>query len=239
VRATAKTPFAPAHQLAVVFLSGTYEDAAYYQAWAERADVVIAADGGAAFLSARGIRPDLVVGDLDSLAAPVAQRLKDAGVEIVRHPVRKDATDGELAVDEALLRGADEVVLVGALGALDHTLGHLAILRRLLALGVAARLAAPRLSVCVLAAPAAVRLDSAPGTRVSVVPLARGVVVTLKGMEYPLENGALPEDACLGLGNAVSGAATVAVGEGLVAVLVESGGETFGRGRPARPGPAR
>ena len=67
-------------------------------------------------------------------------------MELVRHPVRKDVTDGELAVDEALRRGAGEVLLAGATGALDHTLGHLAILRRLTARGVAARLVAPDLS---------------------------------------------------------------------------------------------
>ena len=61
---------------------------------------------------------------------------RPAGVELIRHPVRKDRTDGELAVDEALRRGAGELVLAGALGALDHTLGHLAILRRVAARGV-------------------------------------------------------------------------------------------------------
>ena len=215
---------------AVVFLDGVYEDAAYYRAWAEAAALVVAADGGARFLIAAGVRPDVVVGDFDSLPSAAAARLADDGVELVRHPVRKDVTDGELAVEEALRRGAGELVLAGALGALDHTFGHLAILRRLAARGVAARLAAPHLTVRVLVAPAETALDAAAGTRVSVAPLGDDAVLTLRGFDYPLTRGVLPGDACLGLGNSVDagGAAGIVVHEGVVAVLVASGDEAFG-----------
>ena len=129
-----------------MFLNGVYEETAYYVGWAAAADLVVGADGGARFLLAAGVSPDLVVGDFDSLAAARVAELEAAGVELVRHPVRKDQTDGELAVDEARRRGAGELVLAGALGALDHTLGHLAVLRRLEAAGVRvpSRLAAAR-----------------------------------------------------------------------------------------------
>ena len=221
-------PRADRARLAVVFLAGEYDDPAYFRGWAEAADMVVAADGGARFLLDHGVRPDVVVGDFDSLAAPDAERLVAAGVELVRHPVRKDRTDGEMAADEALRRGAGELVLAGALGALDHTLGHLAILRRLAARGVAARLAAPRLTVRVFAAPDEVQLDALAGTRVSIVPLQGDALVTLEGFDYALDRGVLPQDACLGLGNAVVAAARILVHEGSVAVLVEDGDEAFG-----------
>ena len=84
-------------RLAVVFLDGDYDDPAYFRGWAEAADMVVAADGGARFLLEQGIRPDVVVGDFDSLPAGAVERLEAAGVELVRHPVRKDRTDGEMA----------------------------------------------------------------------------------------------------------------------------------------------
>jgi len=215
---------------AVVFLNGEYEDVSYYCARAATADLVIAADGAAAFLSAQGIRPDLVVGDFDSLPTGVLEDMAVSGVEIERLPVHKDTTDGELAVAEALRRGATEVLLAGALGALDHTLGHLAILRGLATRGIDARLVAPDLAVRVLVAPSRSALDSPPPTRVSVVALGGEALVTLKGLEYPLVRETLPGDACLGLGNAVASApSTVLVHEGTVAVLVASGEESFGR----------
>ena len=99
--------------LAVVFLDGDYGDPGWYRALVSRAGLVLAADGGARFLAGLGVTPDAVVGDFDSLDEAVVRRLEDDGVELVRHPVRKDVTDGELAVDEALRRGADEVVLAG------------------------------------------------------------------------------------------------------------------------------
>jgi thiamine pyrophosphokinase len=220
--------------LAVVFLNGEYEEPAFYCSWARAADLVVAADGGAGFLLEHGILPDVVVGDFDSLPAVAVERLEAAGVELVRHPVRKDRTDGEMAADEALRRGAVELVLAGALGALDHTLGHLAILRRLAARGVAARLAAPRLTVRVLVAPTEARLDAPAGTRVSIVPLQGDALVTLEGLDYPLSRGVLQRDACLGLGNAVEAAARILVHEGVAAVLVEDGDEAFGGERRDR-----
>jgi len=215
--------------LAVVFLDGEYVGPAWHRALAARAALVLAADGGAGFLADIGVRPDAVVGDFDSLDPAVAARLAADGVEFVRHPVRKDFTDGELAVEEALRRGAGEVLLAGATGALDHTLGHLAILRRLTARGVAARLVAPGLTAAVLAAPASVELTAVAGTRVSLVPLGGAATVTLTGLDYPLDRGVLPADACLGLGNHVSadGAAAIVVHDGVVAALVEAD-EGFG-----------
>ncbi len=226
---------------AALFLNGDYEDAGYYLEVAHRAGLLVAADGGARFLLEHGLCPHVAVGDFDSLAARDVRRLRDAGSEVVRHPVRKDATDGELAADEAVRRGAVELVLAGALGALDHTLGHLALLRRLEARGVAARLASPHLAVRVVAAPAALTLDAPPGTRVSLAPLGVDAVVSLEGLEYRLHRGVLPAAACLGLGNAVAapGPARVLLHEGVVAVLVEDGDETFGCARHSGAADAR
>ena len=226
--------------LAAVFLDGDHEETAFYRAWAATADLVVAADGGARFLVDHGLTPDLVVGDFDSLDAALAESLAAAGVELVRHPVRKDLTDGELAVEEARRRGAGELVLAGALGALDHTLGHLAILRRLATAGVPARLVAPQLTVRVLVAPAVAGLDAPAGTRVSLVPLGDDATVTLSGLTYPLAAGTLPAAACLGLGNAVAdgGAARIEVHQGVVAVVVADGAETFaGACRALPPAP--
>lgn len=232
--------------LAVVFLDGVYEEADYYVRWARAADVVVAADGGGRFLAAAGLVPDLLVGDFDSLDGPAVEEAGRRGARVVRHPVRKDQTDGELAVREAVGAGAGEIVLAGALGALDHVLGHLAVLGHTEAHGVPARLVAPDLTVRVLSAPATAVLDASPATRVSLAPLSGDCVVTLGGLDYPLECGRLPGDACLGLGNAVAeaagpsgagwdparaglpGGARVEVHEGRVAVLVASGRESFG-----------
>lgn len=235
-------------RLAAVFLDGEYEDPAYYAAWARAADLIVAADGGGRFLTALGVVPDVLVGDFDSLDEEAVAAIGRAGARIERHPVRKDQTDGELAVGEARLAGATELVLAGALGALDHVLGHLALLRRVEVAGTPARIVAPALTVRVLGPGSHVTLDAPAGTRVSLAPLGGDTTVTLAGFEYDLDRGRLPFDACLGLGNAVAGAttgpgpgggATIRVHEGDVALLVASGREAFGTlRRPAAAPPA-
>lgn len=217
--------------IAAVFLDGEYGDPGWHRSLADRADIVLAADGGARFLAALAVMPDAVVGDFDSLDEGTAERLRSAGVEFLRHPVRKDVTDGELAVEEAVRRGAGELLLAGATGALDHTLGHLAILRRLSACGVVARLVAPHLSATVLIAPIAVALVAPAGVRVSIQPVGEAATVTLTGLDYPLQRGVLPAEGCLGIGNHVAapGEARIAVHEGSVVVLVGWGDESFRR----------
>jgi len=214
---------------AAIFLNGEYEDAAYYLRARERASFVVAADGGHAFLRRHDLWPDLLVGDFDSLDGELLQEAQEANVEIVRRPVRKDQTDGELAVAEACARTSGEIVLLGALGGdLDHLLGHLCVLRGLSQTGRGARIAAPGLAVRVLCGPHEVGLGAPVGTRVSLVSLSPDAVVTLRGLEYPLTNAPLPATSCLGVSNAVAvPGATVALVGGVLALMVFDGDETF------------
>lgn len=88
-------------------------------------DLSIAADGGLRNALALGERVDIVLGDLDS----VGDIKLPENAERLTFPPEKDLTDAQLAVEAAVARGADELVLVGGLdGRLDHTLSVLGIL---------------------------------------------------------------------------------------------------------------
>ncbi len=88
------------------------------------ADFVIAADSGAELASGLGLEVDLIVGDLDSVRPQTARRARRRGAAIEAHPAAKDATDLELALEAAVTRGAQRVVIVGGgAGRLDHLLG--------------------------------------------------------------------------------------------------------------------
>ncbi len=83
---------------------------------------VIAADKGLEYAEQLGLRPDLVLGDFDSLGyAPGNARV---------FPVEKDDTDAMLAVRAGLEAGCDEFFLYGALdGArVDHTVANFQLL---------------------------------------------------------------------------------------------------------------
>jgi len=222
---------------AVIFLNGTYVSAAFDRRVAETADILLAADGGAARLDALGLRPAAVVGDLDSLDAETATRLASEGVEFDRHPVRKDETDAELAVGRALSMGARSIVLAGgAQGALDHILGHLTVLRRLAYEDVSAALVDVSIWVTVVVGPAELLLHGVDGRRVSLLAVGDGAVISLGGFDYELERGRLEGGACLGLGNTARGPRqSVGAHEGAVLVLVCGDGLSV---RAARRSPA-
>jgi thiamine pyrophosphokinase len=96
-------------------------------------DLCIAADQGYHTAKALGERIDLLLGDFDSIGSVPG----DEGMEIQRVPAEKDYTDTQLAVEIALERGADEIIIIGGLsGRLDHTLSTLAILEDLNSRGI-------------------------------------------------------------------------------------------------------
>jgi thiamine pyrophosphokinase len=93
------------------------------------ATLVIAVDGGLDRALLAGIDVDLIVGDLDSVSPGAIARAHAAGVTVEKHPVDKDATDLELALERAIARGVTEIFVIGGQGdRFDHLAGELSVL---------------------------------------------------------------------------------------------------------------
>jgi thiamine pyrophosphokinase len=191
---------------------------------AKGADVVIAADGGATRLGKVGRRPDLVVGDLDSLAADAKRDLERAGVAFEVHPDKKEETDAELALDAAVQRGADEIVVVGAFGGtrLDHQLGNVLLLAHEDFAAIDVALVTERATFRSLLGPGILEVEGAPGDWVTLEPLsdvARGV--STDGLRYPLRHDELVRGSTRGVSNELTERrGSVEVGDGLLLVAV-------------------
>ena len=188
------------------------------------ADLVVAADAGAGWLAALGRRPDLLVGDLDSVDSRLVDELAAAGVPIERHPPEKDASDTELALERAVAGGADRVVILGALGGarIDHELANLLLLadpawQRLADL----RIVRGRTAVRAVHAGASLALEAPIGAVVTLIPIggdADGVRTT--GLRYELDGEPLRIGRSRGLSNVVAGRpASVSVERGTLLVI--------------------
>lgn len=195
---------------------------------AGRFDLVIAADSGVDGALAAGLRPDLVVGDLDSISPAGLAWAAQHDVPIEVHPADKDLTDTALALHCAATRGTRALTLVAPDGddpahRLDHMLGVIAALGDPVLDGftsVTAHLGRAVLHVVRPGRPLV--LDRPVGTVFSVL-AAHGPCegVELTGAQWPLHGGELPAATTRGLSNTVvSPPATVSLTVGLLTVIV-------------------
>jgi thiamine pyrophosphokinase len=211
---------------AVIVAAGIVDEAAL--AWLSVAPCdgprprLIAADGGAARCLAAGLRPDVVVGDLDSLAEEAQAQLRAQGVEVRRASRDKDESDLELCLLLARELGVTQVTVLGAMGLVrpEHTLANLLLL------------ADPRFSHLGLVlvghgsrtwrigeadAPGEAHIEGRAGDHVSLLPLDPRVEgVRTAGLRFPL----LDEDLALGPARGLSNE-----------LLAERGRVTTRRGR--------
>lgn len=184
-------------------------------------DLVIAADGGIKALERFGVKPDIAVGDFDSLGF-----VPDCD-EIIKHPVMKNDTDMMLAVKTGFERGYTEFMLYGGAGGRpDHTFANIQTLTYIAKQGGKGFLDLCGFTASVIIDGELRFLDNAKGD-VSVFALSeRAEKVTIKGLLYPLLNATLESGFPLGVSNSFTGnSASVKIGKGTALVIWRGGFE--------------
>ncbi|MCM1417831.1 MAG: thiamine diphosphokinase [Bacteroides sp.] len=182
---------------------------------ADKAPLVIAADGGLRYVDALGLRADAVVGDFDSLG-----RVPEGG-NVTVLPIEKDTTDLYEAVRLGEERGCTEFHLYGGTGGrLDHTLANLSLLGGMAERGLRGTLYGDRYAVATAYPGGALVLHKKKDTAVSVFSLSdRAEGVTLKGLYYPLEDGSLTNLFPLGVSNRMTAeTAEITVKKGILLI---------------------
>ena len=205
----------------LIFANGELDDPAWVLSWLDRPAAVIAADGGLRHLLPFSRRPDVLIGDLDSLPAGVA--VADCAVEVIRYPRDKDETDLELALLYAVERYPDrEVIIIGGFGGrLDHTLANVFLLAHPRLLGRPIRFVNDRESAWLVSAgvpPGKTRIDGRSGDTVSLLPLGGPArVLATTGLRWPLHDEPLYFGPARGVSNElIASVATVQLAEGTV-----------------------
>ena len=187
----------------------------------EKDDIIIAADAGIVSLEKLKIKPDIAVGDFDSLGF-----VPDCD-EIIKHPVMKNDTDMMLAVKTGFeLKFKKFMLYGGAGGRPDHTYANIQTLTY-----VAKHGGQGFLDLCGFTATVIIdgELSFKQGARgtVSVFALSETVRdVDLNGLLYPLENAAIESGFPLGVSNEFTGEkALKKIGRGTALIIWQGGTE--------------
>ncbi len=116
-------------QRIIIFANGELPDLNKARLLLRAGDRILCADGGTRHALALGVRPDLIIGDLDSADEGVVQKFRNDGVKIESHPRDKNETDLELAIHTAIELSPKQIVIIAALGGrLDQTLANITLL---------------------------------------------------------------------------------------------------------------
>jgi thiamine pyrophosphokinase len=183
---------------------------AAWPGWDAGVTDVVAADGGLARARALGLRPDVLVGDLDSLDPATLAAAEAGGMPVRRARPDKDESDAELALLEAVARGATRITVLGAFGGprLDHALGNLWLLAHPALATTPTVLLDARARAFLVTAPGpdgepvTSPLPGPDGATISLFPFGGDVAgVTTYGLAYPLRDEPLRVGPARGLSN--------------------------------------
>ena len=195
---------------ALIIANGTSPARRIVNRLASSADLVVCADGGADHARVAGIKPDIILGDLDSLSRSSRKFFHSVPMMFVDD---QDSTDLEKALEFSLERGAGEIDIAGATGdRLDHTTGTLGCFKKF---GKRAHLRLFDTVGCTVQIKNRIRFASKPGEKVSLIPLEKCSGVTTLNLRYPLKKEMLE----LGVREGVSNEST----RSPVSVSVERG----------------
>ena len=184
-----------------------------------------AADGGAAIALSVGRRPDLLIGDFDSLSAARLAECREAGCEILTLHAAKDLTDGEFLLQTLYERGWRRFLILGALGGrIDQMLANISCAEKLAREEAEVLLIHDDVLLCPLYAenePRELTLYGFGGKTLSLLSLSEVCdKIELSGFEYSL-NGTLARRQTLGISNVVrSEAATIRLTGGSLLVCL-------------------
>ena len=195
---------------------------------------VICADGGARHAMSLGMVPRMIVGDMDSIRPAVEHHFHQMGVPFLKSPRRKNETDTELALEQALLLAPDKIWIWGGLGLrLDHTLANLSLLLRGRHYRTDIRLVDEWCEVFLVKHGAVI--EGNPGQTISFYPMAGTVSgITLKGFEYPLHDGTMTLENPYGISNRLmEHRALVSIAEGFLLAILYHKAQTFPEGDEA------
>lgn len=188
-------------------------------------DVIIAADAGMNFLFANKLKPDIIIGDFDSVSSEALDYFKsNRGIEICMLNPEKDDTDTEHSVRFAIERGATDITILGGTGSrLDHVLGNIAVLGIGLEEKVPIQLIDKNNRIRMFNEDFIIDKKTQFGKYVSLIPFNGSVHdLSINGMKYNVSNLQMGGFNSLGISNAIEDETAEISFEKGILIVVES-----------------
>lgn len=184
-----------------IFLNGQTTSPEIFFNFYKPDDKIIAVDGGLRYLMAINVKPDLLLGDLDSVDDNHLKEMANENVKIIKFSPHKDETDFELALKEALKFPYGKIRIYGGLGGrLDHTLVSLSVIASERYNGVEIIFTEAGQEVFFLKNKQ--KISGKTGDVVSLIPWGGDVTgIKTDGLEYPLKQETLHFDGSRGISN--------------------------------------
>jgi len=186
---------------ALVVINGDIQDYSFYKPILQSVDHVVVVDGGSRYIEPLGLKPDVLLGDFDSIEGFSAFIDAYPDLEIIQFPARKNFTDSELAVEYVISKMPEKVTLIGCLGSrMDHTFSTVLLLKKFLDAGIDALMVNEKNEIRLT--DQSIELKGKPGDLLSIVPVTYEVTgINLYGLEYPLNDATLTLGSSTGISN--------------------------------------
>ncbi|MBR3791793.1 MAG: thiamine diphosphokinase [Clostridia bacterium] len=177
-------------------------------------DYIICADGGYNHTKELGVKPSVVIGDMDSIGD------NDYDGEIINLPIRKDFTDSEVCVKYILLKHFDEVMMLGFTGKRqDHAISNLLLLKQFADAETKAYIVDENNEI--YCTNSENTIYGKKGDIVSIIPITGNLCgVTTKGLDYPLNDETLIFGESRGVSNIMtSDKCTISIKSGIGLII--------------------
>ncbi len=188
-----------------------------------RYDLIVAVDGGLSTANLLGCRPDIIVGDFDTVDSETLAQY-DEKATIIRLKPEKDDTDSQYAMKLLIERSVTDVDILGGTGRrMDHTMVNIYNLQMAHDSGVRATMYDPYNKMYIIEGDVSLRRDETYGRYISFMQLTPAVKdVTLQGFKYNVEHYdfVMSGEYRAGCSNEfASDMATVHIGQGRLLVI--------------------
>lgn len=205
---------------AVIFLHGDKPSKKVVTENVKKSDRIICADGGTMHAVSCGLKPDVYVGDLDSISPALYKKSKKEKIEWHIYDKEKNYTDSELAIEYAIKKGFRKILIFGLFGSrLDHMIANLSLFAEKIIEGVQIKAIVEEQHIYFCNYKLV--LSGKIGDYLSLLPLKDDVKgVTTKGLKWRLYNDTLYFGKTLGISNEfIEKKVEVQVSKGILMVI--------------------